>query len=160
MTGTGTRTSNDRSTAAATANALLGTVSSIGYERLVYSIPVNMGLRAEDADDVVQATFAEFLGNIDLIREPDRVGSWLATVSKRQSIRVIERRERDRRGVDSLPTDVVDDDEWTRRVEEIEWVEQAMAMPSDRCRRLLTALCFTDPAPAYEDIARRGDVAT
>ena len=129
------------------------------YGRLVYSIPMNMGLRSEDADDIVQATFAELLSNIDSIRDPERLGSWLATVSKRQSIRVIERRERDRRGLDSLPTDIVDNDEWTRRVEEIEWVEQAMATLSDRCRRLLTELYFTDPAPAYEDIARRLGIA-
>lgn len=123
------------------------------YGRLVYSIPIQLGLSPEDADDVAQATFAEFLAGIDGIRADDRLGGWLATVARRQSIRIIERRDRDRRGLDALPHDAVDHDEWTSRVAEIEWVDQALATLPDRCRRLLGLLYFTDPAPTYEHVA-------
>jgi RNA polymerase sigma factor (sigma-70 family) len=123
------------------------------YGRLVYSIPMNLGIGADDADDVAQSTFAELLASIDSIRDAERLGGWLATVAKRQSIRVIERRERDRRGLEHLPVDAVDHDAFTRRVEEIEWVDQAMAAVPERCRRLLTLLYFTEPAPSYQEVA-------
>ena len=68
----------------------------IRYERLVYSIPLNLGLNPQDAEDVTQTTFAQLLASLDRIQEPDRVGAWLSTVSKRQSIRLIEQRVRER----------------------------------------------------------------
>lgn len=123
------------------------------YGRLVYSIPLQLGLSAEDADDVAQATFAEFLAGIDGITTDDRLGAWLGTVARRQSIRVIERRERDRRGLDALPHDAAADDEWTARVADVQWVDRALAELPERCRRLLTLLYFTDPAPSYDEVS-------
>ena len=128
------------------------------YGRLVYSIPLQLGLSTDDADDVAQATFAEFLAGIDSIVTDDRLGAWLGTVARRQSIRLIERRERDRHGLDALPHDLVDHDEWTARVAEIEWVDQALAQLPERCRHLLVLLYFTDPPSSYERIAAALDM--
>lgn len=125
------------------------------YGRLVYSIPRNLGLSEADAEDVAQATFAAFLSGIDGIHTGERLGAWLSTVARRQSIRVWERRERDRAILASSSASELDHDSWTIRVEEIEWVDQALAALSERCRRLLTTLYFTEPAPSYVEAAER-----
>ncbi len=123
------------------------------YQRLVHSIPLNLGLTAEDAADVTQATFMALLQALDRIEEPERLGSWLATVARRQSIRIIERRVHDneRTNVTDL---VVDDSESHRIVEEVQWVHDAVQMLSDRCRELMIQLYFTDPQPSYDDVAQ------
>lgn len=123
------------------------------YGRLVYSIPRNLGLSDADAEDVAQATFAAFLSGVDGIHSTERLGAWLSTVARRQSIRIWERRERDRALLAATPPVETDHDGWTSRVEEIEWVDQALAAVSERCRRLLTVLYFTDPAPSYQEAA-------
>lgn len=123
------------------------------YGRLVYSIPLQLGLAPHDADDVAQATFAAFLDGIDTITTDDRLGPWLGTVARRQSIRVIERRDRDRRGLDALAYDPAADDAWTARVAEVEWVDRALAELPERCRRLLALLYFADTPPSYEEVA-------
>ncbi len=122
------------------------------YQRLVYSIPLNLGLTAEDAADVTQATFMALLQALDRIEEPERLGSWLATVARRQSIRIIERRKRDNERTNETVLDV-DDSESHRIVEELQWVHDAVQKLSGRCQELMIQLYFTDPQPSYDDVA-------
>jgi RNA polymerase sigma factor (sigma-70 family) len=124
------------------------------YERLVYAVPHNLGMSGEDADDVVQSTFAIFLERIDTLTTDDRLGAWLSTVARRQTFRLWERRDRDQAVMDRS-NEVVDDDAWSTRIAEIEWVDRALAGLNERCRTLLTLLYFTDPPPPYDDVARR-----
>jgi RNA polymerase sigma factor (sigma-70 family) len=122
------------------------------YQRLVYSIPLNLGLTAEDAADVTQATFTALLQSLDRIEEPERLGSWLATVARRQSIRIIERRVHDNERT-TEPVLVVDDSESHRIVEDVQWVHDAVQKLSGRCQDLMILLYFTDPQPSYDDVA-------
>jgi RNA polymerase sigma factor (sigma-70 family) len=122
------------------------------FQRLVYSIPLNLGLTAEDAADVTQATFLALMQSLDRIEEPERLGSWLTTVARRQSIRILERRtrENDRANDDVL---VVDDTESQRIVEEVQWVHDAVQQLSGRCQELMIRLYFTDPPASYDEVA-------
>lgn len=122
------------------------------YQRLVYSIPLNLGLTAEDAADVTQATFMALLQSLDRIEEPERLGSWLATVARRQSIRILGRRVRDSERTNANVL-VVDDTESHRIVEELQWVHDAVQQLSGRCQELMIQLYFTDPQPSYDDVA-------
>jgi RNA polymerase sigma factor (sigma-70 family) len=123
------------------------------YERLVYAVPYNLGMSGEDADDVVQSTFAIFLERIDTLTTNDRLGAWLSTVARRQTFRLWERRQRDQ-AVAERAVESVDDGAWAIRIEEVEWVDRALAGLNERCRALLTLLYFTDPPPAYDEVAR------
>ena len=120
------------------------------YERLVYSIPLNLGLTTDDAADVTQATFSALLRSIESIDAPDRIGAWLSTVAKRQAIRVIERRDRDRAAPDDQPIPT-DDDGAHRLAADIEWLHQGLTMISPRCRKILTELYFA--TTTYESAA-------
>lgn len=119
------------------------------YERLVYSIPLNLGLSAEDADDVTQATFGVLLSSLDSLTEPDRLGAWLSTVARRQSIRVIEAHQRERRRAGAAAAEAqtnVDDSAAHQIVDDVEWVHQGLSRLSDRCQRVLAELFFSEPA--------------
>ena len=51
------------------------------YKRLVYSIPLNFGLPAEDAADVSQQTFISLVDNLEKRRSDSNVGVSLIHVS-------------------------------------------------------------------------------
>ncbi len=123
------------------------------YERLVYSIPLNFGLRHYDADDVAQNTFTALLKSLDSIQDEARLGAWLATVARRQTWKLVERRRResldDHTGLDRLSTD----DDARARVERLEWLHQGLALMDERCRALLGSLYFDESQPAYTEVA-------
>jgi RNA polymerase sigma factor (sigma-70 family) len=128
------------------------------YERLVYSIPLNFGLSHADADDVAQTTFAALVRSLDAIEDEERLGAWLATVSRRHTWRLVERRRRespnDHQALDTTSTD----DEATAKVERLEWVHQGLVRLDERCRELLTNLYFDEAAPSYVDVADRFNI--
>ena len=64
------------------------------YERLVFSIPLNYGLSADDAADVTQLTFTILMESLDRLRDDSNLAAWLSTVAKRHSWRLIRQRRR------------------------------------------------------------------
>ena len=140
------------------------------YERLVHAIPLNLGLGPDDAADVTQASFAALLRSIDTIDTPGRISAWLSTVAKRESIRIIERRTRERalgervqgearsdggdHGVDdAMPAVAADDERVHQLAADVEWVHQGLQQVSSRCREVLTTLYFS--GITYEEAATR-----
>ncbi len=121
------------------------------YERLVYSIPLQHGLSASDAADVAQATFSALLRGLVGIEEPERLASWLGTVARRESQRLMNRTRR------AVPVaqvaDRADDDSATQRIDDMIWLENGLARLDDRCRRLLSALYLDPREPSYARIA-------
>src|SRR5436190_23324716 len=72
------------------------------FTSLVWATARAHRLSREDAADVAQTTWLRLVENLDRIREPDRLGAWLATTARRESLRVI------RRGAREHPTDEAD----------------------------------------------------
>ena len=66
---------------------------------LVWSIARANGLDRVDAADVTQTVWLRLVDNLDGVREPERVGGWLASTARHESIRVSRQRQR------SVPTD-------------------------------------------------------
>lgn len=119
------------------------------YERLVYAIPVREGLDPDAAADVTQETFAALIRSLDRITEPERLGAWLMTVSRR----LTWRRRAQVRATSPLETiDIEIDDASDAAVESL-WVYEAMHDLDDLCRGLITALFFDPAAPSYSEIA-------
>ena len=121
------------------------------YERLVWSVA--RGFRFDDATtaDVVQTVWLRLAENLDRIREPSSLPSWLATTCRNECTSVGRRRGREvvddvvvdlrlqRAGV---PVDVDDDilDHESRRE-----VLDAFARLTDGCQQLLRLLCAEPP---------------
>ena len=119
------------------------------YERLSFHIARREALDVESASDVVQLTFAALLAGLDSLQDADRVGAWLATVSRRQAWRIREKNRRE------TPSDEIDADVEDPSIEQPIWVYQAVQQLGEPCRTLITALFFEASEPSYEDIARR-----
>jgi RNA polymerase sigma factor (sigma-70 family) len=128
------------------------------YERLVFSISLNYGLTTDDAADVTQTTFTILLQNLNALPDEIRLSSWLATVARRHTWRLLARNRReavnpdeDLAGNEALGGIVDDRERW----ELGEWIIQGLSMLDERCRQLLLALYFDAEQPAYADVADR-----
>jgi len=58
------------------------------YEPLLRWIARQHGLSADDAADVVQLTWLRCLEHIDQLAQKDKLGSWLATICRRECMRL------------------------------------------------------------------------
>ena len=126
------------------------------YERLVFSISLNYGLTTDDAADVTQITFTILLQNLNTLPDEIRLSSWLATVARRHTWRLLARNRREAVNPDEDLArsetfgGIVDDQE---RWELAEWINQGLSMLDERCRKLLLALYFDAEQPSYAQIA-------
>src|SRR4051794_40630097 len=62
------------------------------FTNLLWSIARSMHMSSEDAADAVQTTWLRLVERLDAIREPGKVGSWLATAVRRECLGIIRRR--------------------------------------------------------------------
>ena len=129
------------------------------YERYVWSAVNGYRLSTQDAHDVVQITWLRLVENLARLREPDRVGSWLATTASRECLRIIRHRDREVGGADEMLAQVPDErtpSPETQAVDDVIAAQlwgQVAALPA-RGRILLTALSRNDP-PAYAELSRQ-----
>ena len=102
-------------------------------------------------------TWLRLVTHLDTIRDPDRVGAWLATTARHECLRVLRKAGR------SVP--VGDEDELEAPDASSPAVEtglltaerdaslwEALATLSDKCQRLLRVL-MADPEPSYEEVS-------
>jgi RNA polymerase sigma factor (sigma-70 family) len=126
------------------------------FSGLVWAVTRGHRLRGDDASDVFQTTWLRLVEQLPRIREPERVGGWLATTARRECLRVLGRAGREtvsepevlERIADAGPgleADLV-------RVQREEALWRCLQTTSDRCRHLLRVL-MADPPPSYADVA-------
>jgi RNA polymerase sigma factor (sigma-70 family) len=64
------------------------------FAGLVWAIARRHRLSEADAADVSQTTWLRLVEHLDRIRDPERIGGWLATTARHESIRVLRVSER------------------------------------------------------------------
>jgi RNA polymerase sigma factor (sigma-70 family) len=130
------------------------------FQGLVWATARSFRLSLADAADVAQTTWLRLVENLDRIREPERLGAWLATTARREALRHLRLHGRE------LPSDEADlfeaplDDplEVALLTEERDtalW--GAFAQLSERCQTLLRLLVAEDE-PSYEAIGAALDM--
>jgi len=125
------------------------------FGRLVWSVVRGFRLDAASAADVSQTVWLRLVENLDRIREPERLASWLATTARNESIR--SKRKQSRAVPTDFEYDIADStvaplDERLIRDEQIADVASAFNELSPACQQLLRLLT-TDPPLDYETIA-------
>ncbi len=126
------------------------------YVALLWAIALRHGLNESDAGDVVQTTWLRLLEHIDDVRDPARVGSWLATTAQRESLRIVAHRRRIILNDDDAVFDGPDRlgapvDEALIANEQAVAARQALdSLPPTW--RSLVELLTQDPRPTYEEI--------
>jgi RNA polymerase sigma factor (sigma-70 family) len=130
------------------------------YARLVWSVARSFRLSAADAADVHQATWLRLVEQLDSIRDPERLGAWLATTARREALALLRRASRDlptgdmhllepRR--DSSGPDQAPESELLRRERDEDLWKAIGSLPGN-CRNLLRLLLI-DPPPSYAEVS-------
>jgi RNA polymerase sigma factor (sigma-70 family) len=126
------------------------------YIGLIWAVARSFRLDQADAADVNQIVWLRLVEQIDRLRQPDRVGSWLAAVARNECLRLLRRSGRE------VPSDddgaeLVDlvaeapDAPLLRRERDAELWRAFERLPA-RCQGLLRVL-ISDPSPRYEEVA-------
>jgi len=129
------------------------------FAGLVWRIGLAHRLSPADAADVSQTVWLRLVEQLERIREPERVGAWLATTARHECLAVLRRSHR------SVPVDLdapdapvlmtADDLVGSGRLESDEQavsLRAAWARLPERCRALLSLL-LADPPASYDEIA-------
>jgi RNA polymerase sigma factor (sigma-70 family) len=128
------------------------------YEHFVWSIVRSFRLGNADAHDAVQATWLRLVENLGRLRDPEHLGSWLATTAGRECLRIIRRGSRETWDVEERlaqrPDEVSPAPEQTAVdgiMAEVLWEHVAVLPP--RGQELLRAMTRPD-APAYAELSQ------
>jgi len=131
------------------------------YNNLVWSVARSFRLNVHDATDVTQTTWLRLVEHLDGIKEPDSIGSWLATTTRNECLALLRRQ-----GRQGVPLDAVGEVADVRaapgealltRERDAELWSALNRMP-ERCRRLLRILA-SDPPPSYQEVGAVLDMA-
>jgi RNA polymerase sigma factor (sigma-70 family) len=125
------------------------------YSGLIWAIARAHRLDATRAADVSQVTWLRLLEHVDEVRQPDRLGAWLATTARRECLRVIKLRQRDLLVGDDGEFEQSNDARGTPgdallHAERDAALWRAFESLRPRCQRLLRVL-LADPEPSYAE---------
>jgi RNA polymerase sigma factor (sigma-70 family) len=134
-----------------------------GLAPLVWSVVRAHGLSDADGHEVFQTTWLRLAQHLERIREPDRVGSWLASTARHECLNIIKAARRvsptgdpevfDRMAHDSGPEDeLIRSEEAAAKAEQVRLLWQAFEELSEACRRLLRVL-MASPRPHYHEVS-------
>lgn len=130
------------------------------YERLVYAVPRRYGLPPDAAADVFQETLLALLRGLPRVRDARALPRWLTRTAYRLT-RDHARKQR-RAGVTqgvgfwtAIPDARPGIEDEMVRLEAMGRVRGALPRLSPRCREMLSALFFEEPAPSYGELAAR-----
>jgi RNA polymerase sigma factor (sigma-70 family) len=127
------------------------------FSGLIMSIARSCRLSEADVADVYQTTWLRLVENVDRIRNPERLGAWLATTAKRESLRISRAKTRcalDDAFLQQLPDEnAAPLDAGPIAEEQALVVREAFAKLPPRCQRLLGLMSRADP-PSYREISQ------
>jgi RNA polymerase sigma factor (sigma-70 family) len=139
------------------------------YQRLIYSIPIKLGLSPNDAADVFQSVCLKLLEYLSTLRNQDKISSWLTITTRRESWRLALHRRREHVTAPYEPGDSADElsqlpdrqvplDEQQAALEQQQILLHAVEQLPERCRKLITLLFYSGTDLGYAEIARQLEI--
>lgn len=136
------------------------------YERLIYSIPINLKMSQQEALEVFQSVCFILLKKLSTLRDQERIYSWLITTTTRECWRIKAMKQRELAAPQStgsngsaVPGDTLTAEQlaYERRMadERHKIIREAVSTLPERCRELILMLFYLNDEPTYEDIAER-----
>jgi RNA polymerase sigma factor (sigma-70 family) len=130
---------------------------------LVWSVARAHGLLDADSQEVYQTSWFRLAQSMDRIREPDRVGAWLASTARHECLKILRSAGRvtptgdpssfDRVADELTPEDlVIESEEEAARADRAKELWRAFQDLGESCRRLLRVL-MANPQPSYAEAA-------
>jgi RNA polymerase sigma factor (sigma-70 family) len=124
------------------------------FEGLVWATTRAHRLPQAAAADVTQTTWLRLVESLDRIKEPARLGAWLATTARRECLRHIRLRGREIQVDDESFFEAPTEEPLDRRIidrDQYDELWRAFARLGERCQALLRLISAPDP-PSYEEI--------
>jgi RNA polymerase sigma factor (sigma-70 family) len=127
------------------------------YDGMLRGIGRRLRLTPEEGADAAQTTWLRLVEHLHTIREPEKLAGWLAVTMRREAIRVLTRRRRERLTDDveaagTPPAGTPGVDARVLSAERDAMVRHAVDQLPARQRTLLRALAAT-PQPSYHQVA-------
>ena len=134
------------------------------YKRLIYSVPVRLGLDTDDASDVFQSVCVELFTNLSKLRKVQSLPSWLITIATHKCYQ-LHRKGRHEVELEGMEEDVtqafaVMPAETLQEIQQEQMVRDAIARLSPRCAQIVQMLFFDQPPVPYSELAQRLGLAT
>jgi RNA polymerase sigma factor (sigma-70 family) len=130
------------------------------FGRLVWAVARSFDLGTADAADLSQTVWLRLVEHVHQVKEPERLGSWLATTTRREAVRMLRKRsieipdedheEQSDRSEDGPEETAMAADEHVR-------LRAALERLPERCRRLLRVIAASDEAN-YSEVAAALDM--
>ena len=130
------------------------------FAPLVWGIARAHRLSDSDAEDAFQATWLLLLEHIDRLTHPERLAGWLATVARREALRIAQRSVRTLPVDEEHPALSTEGDESLAGILSVERdavVRRALATLPERDQMLLILL-VAEPRSSYAQIAQALDI--
>ena len=126
------------------------------FSGLIWAVARGHGLSATDAADVSQTCWLRLAEHLGCIRDPQRIGAWLATTARNESVNLLRHARRwaalsDERDA-ALPVEPADVAARLLEGERDVALWRAFNSLPPRCKTLLRVLT-TDPAPSYVEVS-------
>jgi RNA polymerase sigma factor (sigma-70 family) len=133
------------------------------FSGLIWSVAHRHRLSPTECEDVCQATWSKLVQKLDTIRDPERLGDWLATVARNEALKQLNRGSRlvvsDRPELfDRADERATQPEDEVLRAELHARIRQALHCLSPQCQALLE-LMLADPPASYEEAAERLDLS-
>src|SRR3954447_194016 len=124
---------------------------------LVWSITRSYGIPPHDAVDISQVTWLQLARRLDRITDPERLGLWLATTTRRQCMTYLSRMAGPRRAepyetLEARPSATASTEDAVLEREQSRQLWDAVNRLPDGCRALIR-LFLCDPEPSYAEVA-------
>ena len=115
-------------------------------------------LTPADVAELQQITWLRLVENLDRIEQPERVGGWLATTARRESLQLLKRAPKYNSGADEMLANMPDQhlpepDARPIAEERAAVVRKAWEKLTPRCQELLSLLMMDDPL-GYKDLSK------
>jgi len=126
------------------------------FSPMVASIARGYRLGAADVDDLCQTVWLRLVEGVGAIRDPERVGAWLAAVTRHEALRLIRRAGRETpvadTGLDDTPSEDRGADDRILTAERKRAVWAAIDRLPPRTQEVMRQL-LADPVPGYGLVA-------
>jgi RNA polymerase sigma factor (sigma-70 family) len=115
-------------------------------------------LTPADVAELQQITWLRLVENVHRIEQPERVGGWLATTARRESLQLLKRAAKYHSGADEMLANTPDQhlpepDAGPIAEERAAVVHKAWERLTPRCQELLSLLMMDDPL-GYKDLSK------
>ena len=132
------------------------------YTGYLWAVTRSFRLDTAQAADVVQTTWLRLVEHLDDIAEPEHLGAWLGTTTRRECLRLLRRERREHLVDTDAMNDLVDPvaapvDASLLLAEQAATLEAAFAQLGQRCQQLLR-LSMLVRALSYEEMSAALDM--